>query len=71
MECLPLISSFLHPSRVCDLEVRVEQLQKEVEQLTEQRNQQKQLADSSSRQRDMYRILLTQNTGYSLPPHGN
>ncbi|CAL8276864.1 unnamed protein product [Lota lota] len=57
-------------TRVCDLEVRVEQLQKEVELLREQRNQQKQLADSSSRQRDMYRILLTQNTGYSLPPHG-
>ena len=49
----------------------MEQLQKEVEQLREQRNQQKQLADSGCRQRDMYRILLTQNTGYSLPPHGN
>ncbi|XP_059914813.1 nucleoprotein TPR isoform X5 [Gadus macrocephalus] len=57
-------------SRVSELEVRVEQLQKEVEQLREQRNQQKQLADSGCRQRDMYRILLTQNTGYSLPPHG-
>ncbi|CAL8368991.1 unnamed protein product [Boreogadus saida] len=56
-------------SRVSELEVRVEQLQKEVEQLREQRNQQKQLADSGCRQRDMYRILLTQNTGYSLPPH--
>ncbi|CAL8346974.1 unnamed protein product [Merluccius merluccius] len=57
-------------TRVRELEARVEQLQKEVEQLREQRNQQKQLADSSSRQRDMYRILLTQNTGFSLPPHG-
>ncbi|CAL8234796.1 unnamed protein product [Boreogadus saida] len=55
---------------VSELEVRVEQLQKEVEQLREQMNQQKQLADSGCRQRDVYRILLTQNTGYSLPPHG-
>uniref|UniRef100_A0A668AD44 Translocated promoter region, nuclear basket protein n=1 Tax=Myripristis murdjan TaxID=586833 RepID=A0A668AD44_9TELE len=46
---------------------RNDQLQKEVEQLKEQRNQQKQLADSNARQRDMYRILLSQS-GYSLPP---
>uniref|UniRef100_A0A671VH99 Translocated promoter region, nuclear basket protein n=1 Tax=Sparus aurata TaxID=8175 RepID=A0A671VH99_SPAAU len=45
----------------------VNKLQKEVEQLREQRNQQKQLADSSARQRDMYKALLTQSTGFSLP----
>ncbi|XP_060899830.1 nucleoprotein TPR-like [Labrus mixtus] len=56
--------------RVSDLEGRVSKLQKEVEQLREQRNQQKQLADSNSRQRDMYKALLTQSTGYSLPPQG-
>uniref|UniRef100_A0A665W816 Nucleoprotein TPR n=1 Tax=Echeneis naucrates TaxID=173247 RepID=A0A665W816_ECHNA len=46
----------------------VDKLQKEVEQLREQRNQQKQLADSNARQRDMYKTLLTHNTGFSLPP---
>uniref|UniRef100_A0A8P4FY78 Translocated promoter region a, nuclear basket protein n=1 Tax=Dicentrarchus labrax TaxID=13489 RepID=A0A8P4FY78_DICLA len=48
----------------------VDKLQKEVEQLREQRNQLKQLADSSARQRDMYKALLTQSTGFSLPPQG-
>ncbi|KAM3865905.1 nucleoprotein TPR-like [Diretmus argenteus] len=57
-------------TRVSELETSVNQLQKEVGQLREQRNQQKQLADSSARQRDMYRILLSQSTGFSLPPHG-
>lgn len=49
----------------------MDKLQKEVEQLVEQRNQQKQLADSSARQRDMYKALLTQSTGFSLPPQGD
>uniref|UniRef100_A0A3Q1GEV0 Translocated promoter region a, nuclear basket protein n=1 Tax=Acanthochromis polyacanthus TaxID=80966 RepID=A0A3Q1GEV0_9TELE len=48
----------------------VGKLQKELEQLKEQRNQQKQLADSNARQRDMYKALLTQSTGFSLPPQG-
>uniref|UniRef100_A0A8P4G4M7 Translocated promoter region a, nuclear basket protein n=1 Tax=Dicentrarchus labrax TaxID=13489 RepID=A0A8P4G4M7_DICLA len=52
------------------LEASVDKLQKEVEQLREQRNQLKQLADSSARQRDMYKALLTQSTGFSLPPQG-
>uniref|UniRef100_A0A8P4GAN9 Translocated promoter region a, nuclear basket protein n=1 Tax=Dicentrarchus labrax TaxID=13489 RepID=A0A8P4GAN9_DICLA len=50
----------------------VDKLQKEVEQLREQRNQLKQLADSSARQRDMYKALLTQSTGpefSSQPAH--
>uniref|UniRef100_A0A669D6S7 Nucleoprotein TPR n=1 Tax=Oreochromis niloticus TaxID=8128 RepID=A0A669D6S7_ORENI len=46
----------------------VDRLHKEVEQLREQRNQQKQLAESNARQRDMYKALLTQSTGFSLPP---
>lgn len=49
----------------------MEKLQKEVEQLREQRNQQKQLADSSARQRDMYKALLTQSTGFSIPLEGD
>uniref|UniRef100_A0AAX7TDA3 Nucleoprotein TPR n=1 Tax=Astatotilapia calliptera TaxID=8154 RepID=A0AAX7TDA3_ASTCA len=49
----------------------VDRLHKEVEQLREQRNQQKQLADSNARQRDMYKALLTQSTGFSLPPQGD
>lgn len=52
------------------MEASLAKLQKEVEQLREQRNQQKQLADSSARQRDMYKALLTQSTGFSLPPPG-
>ncbi|XP_041848028.1 nucleoprotein TPR isoform X2 [Melanotaenia boesemani] len=57
-------------ARITELESSVDKLQKEVEQLKEQRNQQKQLADSSARQRDMYKALLTQSTGFSLPPQG-
>ncbi|XP_028282895.1 nucleoprotein TPR-like isoform X2 [Parambassis ranga] len=57
-------------ARISELESSVDKLQKEVEQLKEQRNQQKQLADSSARQRDMYKALLTQSTGFSLPPQG-
>lgn len=49
----------------------MDKLQKEVEQLREQRNQQKQLADSNARQRDMFKALLTQSTGFNLPPQGD
>lgn len=48
----------------------MDKLEKEAEQLKEQRNQQKQLADSNARQRDMFKVLLTQSTGFSLPPQG-
>lgn len=57
-------------SRISELEATVDKLQKEMEQFREQRNQQKQLADSNARQRDMYKALLTQSTGFSLPPQG-
>ncbi|XP_061653390.1 nucleoprotein TPR-like isoform X3 [Phyllopteryx taeniolatus] len=53
-------------ARMSELETSVDKLQKEVEQLREQRNQQKQLADSNARQRDMYKALLTQSTGFNL-----
>uniref|UniRef100_A0A8B9H7L6 Nucleoprotein TPR n=1 Tax=Astyanax mexicanus TaxID=7994 RepID=A0A8B9H7L6_ASTMX len=52
-----------------ELEQSLEKVQKEHELLKEQRNQQKQLADSAMRQRDMYRILL-ETAGVSLPPQG-
>uniref|UniRef100_A0A674DAK5 Nucleoprotein TPR n=1 Tax=Salmo trutta TaxID=8032 RepID=A0A674DAK5_SALTR len=52
------------------LEQQLEKVQKEQEIIKEQRNQQKQLADSNGRQRDMYRILLSQSTGFNLPPQG-
>uniref|UniRef100_A0A3P8NC41 Nucleoprotein TPR n=1 Tax=Astatotilapia calliptera TaxID=8154 RepID=A0A3P8NC41_ASTCA len=58
-------------ARISELESSVDRLHKEVEQLREQRNQQKQLADSNARQRDMYKALLTQSTGFSLPPQGD
>ncbi|XP_062873069.1 nucleoprotein TPR isoform X2 [Trichomycterus rosablanca] len=51
-------------------QVELEKVQKELEQLKEQRNQQKQLADSATRQRDMYRILL-QTAGVNLPPQSS
>ncbi|XP_029380856.1 nucleoprotein TPR-like [Echeneis naucrates] len=60
--------SHVTSARISALEASVDKLQKEVEQLREQRNQQKQLADSNARQRDMYKTLLTHNTGFSLPP---
>lgn len=63
---MPLVSC-----RISELESSVDRLHKEVEQLREQRNQQKQLADSNARQRDMYKALLTQSTGFSLPPQGD
>uniref|UniRef100_A0A8C6PTA8 Nucleoprotein TPR n=1 Tax=Nothobranchius furzeri TaxID=105023 RepID=A0A8C6PTA8_NOTFU len=57
-------------ARITELESLVDKLQKEAEHLREQRNQQKQLADSNARQRDMFKTLLTQSTGFSLPPQG-
>lgn len=61
----------LPSSSVSELEASVDKLQKEVEQLREHRNQQKQLADSNARQRDMFKALLTQSTGFNLPPQGD
>ncbi|XP_034558839.1 nucleoprotein TPR-like [Notolabrus celidotus] len=63
--------SQISPERVSDLEASVTKFQKDLELLKEQRNQQKQLADSNARQRDMYKALLTHSTGFSLPPQGS
>uniref|UniRef100_A0A8C2E3F7 Nucleoprotein TPR n=1 Tax=Cyprinus carpio TaxID=7962 RepID=A0A8C2E3F7_CYPCA len=54
-------------ARKTELEQSLEKVQKELEQIKEQLNHQKQLADSATRQRDMYRILL-QTAGVELPP---
>ncbi|KAG7235751.1 hypothetical protein INR49_002253 [Caranx melampygus] len=62
--------SHVTSERVSELETSLDKLKKEVEQLKEQRSQQKQLADSNARQRDMYKALLTHSTGFSLPPQG-
>uniref|UniRef100_A0A671P6C0 Nucleoprotein TPR n=1 Tax=Sinocyclocheilus anshuiensis TaxID=1608454 RepID=A0A671P6C0_9TELE len=56
-------------ARQTELEQSLEKVQKELEQIKEQLNHQKQLADSATRQRDMYRILL-QTAGVELPPQG-
>ncbi|XP_061747344.1 nucleoprotein TPR-like isoform X1 [Nerophis ophidion] len=61
----------LTSARISELESSVTKVEKELEQLREQKNQQKQLADSSARQRDMYKALLTQSTGFNLPPQGS
>uniref|UniRef100_A0AAR2KFF0 Nucleoprotein TPR n=1 Tax=Pygocentrus nattereri TaxID=42514 RepID=A0AAR2KFF0_PYGNA len=57
-------------ARQKELEQNLDKVQKELELLKEQRNQQKQLADSALRQRDMYRILL-QTAGVTLPPQSS
>ncbi|XP_067218458.1 nucleoprotein TPR isoform X2 [Chanodichthys erythropterus] len=57
-------------ARQTELEQSLEKVQKELEQIKEQQNHQKQLADSAIRQRDMYRILL-QTAGVELPPQGS
>ncbi|XP_041967516.1 translocated promoter region b, nuclear basket protein isoform X1 [Alosa sapidissima] len=56
--------------RRCELETSLEKAQSELEQLREQRTMQLQLAESIVRQRDMYRMLLAQATGVSLPQPG-
>lgn len=55
--------------RQLELEQSLEKVQKELEQVKEQMNHHKQLADSAARQRDMYRILL-QTAGVELPTQG-
>ncbi|KAJ8357190.1 hypothetical protein SKAU_G00199840 [Synaphobranchus kaupii] len=50
-------------------EKSLQAVRSELVQLREQRSHQAQLAESAVRQRDMYRILLSQTTGVSLPGH--
>ncbi|XP_076833031.1 nucleoprotein TPR isoform X2 [Brachyhypopomus gauderio] len=57
-------------ARQTELEKNLEQVQQELDLLKEQSSQQKQLANSAMRQRDMYRILL-QTAGVELPPQSS
>ncbi|KAL4635951.1 nucleoprotein TPR-like [Arapaima gigas] len=54
-------------SRKAELEISLQKAQQELEQLRDQCRHQMQLSESIVRQRDMYRILLAQTTGVSLP----
>ncbi|KAE8611408.1 hypothetical protein XENTR_v10012438 [Xenopus tropicalis] len=54
-------------SRVSELEKELEHALSELQQLREARSHQMTLVESIVRQRDMYRILLSQTTGVSLP----
>ncbi|KAB1258625.1 Nucleoprotein TPR [Camelus dromedarius] len=53
--------------RITELQVKLENALTELEQLRESRQHQMQLVDSIVRQRDMYRILLSQTTGIDIP----
>ncbi|XP_040841313.1 nucleoprotein TPR isoform X5 [Ochotona curzoniae] len=54
-------------SKISELELQLESSLTELEQLRESRQHQMQLVDSIVRQRDMYRILLSQTTGVVIP----
>ncbi|XP_051854727.1 nucleoprotein TPR isoform X2 [Antechinus flavipes] len=54
-------------SRITELQLQLESALTELEQLRESRHHQMQLVDSIVRQRDMYRILLSQTTGVVIP----
>ncbi|XP_066117446.1 nucleoprotein TPR isoform X1 [Saccopteryx bilineata] len=54
-------------SKISELQLKLESALTELEQLRESRQHQKQLVDSIVRQRDMYRILLSQTTGVVIP----
>ncbi|XP_077013360.1 nucleoprotein TPR isoform X2 [Tamandua tetradactyla] len=54
-------------SKVTELQLKLESSLTELEQLRESRQHQMQLVDSIVRQRDMYRILLSQTTGVVIP----
>uniref|UniRef100_A0A673VFD3 Nucleoprotein TPR n=1 Tax=Suricata suricatta TaxID=37032 RepID=A0A673VFD3_SURSU len=54
-------------SKITELQLKLENALTELEQLRESRQHQMQLVDSIVRQRDMYRILLSQTTGVAIP----
>ncbi|KAM5239085.1 nucleoprotein TPR [Ctenodactylus gundi] len=54
-------------SKISELQLKLESSLTELEQLRESRQHQMQLVDSIVRQRDMYRILLSQTTGVVIP----
>ncbi|KAM6948188.1 nucleoprotein TPR [Aplochiton taeniatus] len=57
-------------TRVSELQQSAEQTLRELAMVKKERDQQQRLADSHARQRDMYRILLSQSTDLTLPPQG-
>ncbi|XP_053460360.1 nucleoprotein TPR isoform X3 [Nycticebus coucang] len=57
-------------SKITELQLKLESALTELEQLRESRHHQMQLVDSIVRQRDMYRILLSQTTGVVIPLQG-
>lgn len=59
---------FFH--RITELQLKLESALTELEQLRGSRQHQMQLVDSIVRQRDMYRILLSQTTGVVIPLQG-
>ncbi|XP_059531462.1 nucleoprotein TPR isoform X4 [Myotis daubentonii] len=54
-------------SKITELQLKLESALTELEQLRGSRQHQMQLVDSIVRQRDMYRILLSQTTGVVIP----
>ncbi|XP_030061272.1 nucleoprotein TPR isoform X2 [Microcaecilia unicolor] len=54
-------------AKFSELQVEMEKCLSEVQQLREDRRHQTQLVESIVRQRDMYRILLAQTTGVTVP----
>ncbi|XP_053549834.1 LOW QUALITY PROTEIN: nucleoprotein TPR [Bombina bombina] len=54
-------------SRISELERELEIALSELQQLRETRTHQMQMVDSIVRQRDLYRVLLAQTTGVSMP----
>uniref|UniRef100_A0A2K6L0F5 Nucleoprotein TPR n=1 Tax=Rhinopithecus bieti TaxID=61621 RepID=A0A2K6L0F5_RHIBE len=58
-------------SKITELQLKLESALTELEQLRKSRQHQMQLVDSIVRQRDMYRILLSQTTGVAIPLHAS
>ncbi|KFP73040.1 Nucleoprotein TPR, partial [Acanthisitta chloris] len=58
-------------SKISELQSQLEEAVSEVQQLRESRQHQLQLVESIIRQRDMFRILLTQTTGAIIPLQGS
>lgn len=62
--------AFICVFRRNEVEKYLEELQRELEQLKEKRAQDVQKVDAVARQRDMFRMLLSQATGVTFPQQG-
>lgn len=56
--------------RISELQSQLDEAVSELQQLRESRQHQLQLVESIIRQRDLFRILLTQTTGAIIPLQG-